>query len=167
MRKLILLFVALLVVVMAAPVGATTPLEVTFEDETIFDAGLLGGGPFWASGPAVDAGIMCGSGEQVDVSAKAVGYQNNKRVNLQVFKEFTCDDEPLGSFTLKLQIKIVFPSEKNGFTGENNFNWVIVGGTGAYDDLHGTGKGTGVDLFDGPPPPVGVENTYTGRLHNN
>ena len=33
------------------------------------------------------------------------------------FKEFTCDDEPLGSFTLKLQIKIVFPSEKNGFTG--------------------------------------------------
>jgi hypothetical protein len=93
-----------------------------------------------------------------------VGYQNGKRVNLQVLKEFTCDVAPYGSFMVKLQIKIVFPSEKNDFTGENSFNWVIVGGTGAYEDLHGTGKGTAVDIFGPPGPPIGVGNTYTGKL---
>ena len=38
------------------------------------------------------------------------------------------------------------------------FNWVILGGTGAYARLHGEGQGTTVY---GDP----LTNTYTGRLH--
>ena len=167
MRRLIPLLAAVLVVAMAAPAGATPPSGVTFSEETIFEEGTSppeGGGPFTATGDAVTEGVICDTGEQEDVSAVAVGFQNNKRVNLQVVKEFTCDDGS-GSFMMKLQIKIVFPSEKNP-AGSNTFNWVITGGTGAYEDLHGTGKGTGIDIFEGSPPPIGVSNTYTGKLHS-
>lgn len=55
--------------------------------------------------------------------------------NILIVKRFTCDDGS-GAFDVKLQVRI----DQKG----DNFNWVILGGTGAYERLHGTGQGVGV-----------------------
>ena len=140
-----------LMVLPPASAGATPPVDVTIEEDTIFalpqtfpPLGALG------KFTATSAGIICDDGVQEDLSAKGAGFQPPPELkwNLQAFKKFTCGD---GTFTMKIQITI----DKKG----NNFNWVIVDGTGAYEDLHGSGKGSGTDI------PGGVHNKYTGKLH--
>jgi hypothetical protein len=159
MRRLIPLLAAVLVVAMAAPAGATPPVEVEFYEETIFIPGTEPPegqpGPFWVTN---DAEIICASGMQEDVSVRAMGF-NGWRLNLQVHKRFECDS---GTFDLMLQVKFVLPNAKKG--PSNTFNWVITGGTGDYENLHGQGKGIGGDIF-GPQGPIGVTNTYTGKMH--
>ena len=65
---------------------------------------------------------------------------------------------PEGTITIRFQ-------SINTATGPATFDtagrWVIVGGTGAYADLHGTGSGSGeVDLAAGT-----LVLTYTGSAH--
>ena len=152
MRKLsMLLVIALILLLSAAPAAATSPpLDVGFEVETVIPDDGLSYGPFIAYGPAVDAGLVCPSGDVIDIFAKASGYQSNTGVNIQVIKRFTCDDGS-GEFSVKLQVRI---DDKGTY-----FNWNVVDGSGAYEKLHGTGSGIGL------PAPYGVFDIYDGKLH--
>lgn len=108
--------------------------------------------PFTASGPAVDDGVVCASGVVEDVFFKASGFLSNKGVNFQIVKEFTCEDGS-GEFSVKLQVRLL--SDDSPAT----FNWNIVGGTEAYENLHGTGTGVGLPFC------CFVLDVYDGGLH--
>jgi len=97
------------------------------------------------------AGWACVMGCQV--FGKVTGSQSKKGyVNIQAIHQFTCDDGS-GDFLVKLQVR--------GNQDGNNFHWNIVGGTGDYEDLHGSGKGVGLPICG----PDCVFDVYTGGLH--
>jgi len=161
MRKIILLVAALALFLVALPIasaGAAPPEQVTFEGEAFFAGPDAGTGFFTADGPAVGSGAMCPGGTVVDVYTKAAPKmgQSPNGVNFQIVKEFTCDDDT-GTFLIKLQVRIMsYPM----------FNWVVVGGTGDYENLKGNGSGFGErPLFNGAPDPIGVWDVYEGKLH--
>jgi hypothetical protein len=155
MRRTLVIVAALalmLVAVPLAPAGATPPLDVVFEVPTFVPpGGGPTGGPFVATGPAVDDGIMCATGDTIDVFAKVSGLPSNRGANIQVVKLFTCDDGS-GEFYVKLQVRI----DRNG----DNFSWTVMDGTGAYAELHGTGDGIGIPL-----PDDAVFDVYEGKVH--
>jgi hypothetical protein len=143
---------ALCLVFPASVVTATTPASVEFFVPTVIPAD--GGptyGPFTASGPAVDAGIMCPTGQTADVFGKAAGFQSPAGINLLVVKQFTCDDRS-GTFLVKLQVRIDARSD--------NFTWLVIAGDGAYARLRGAGSGFGTF-----PYPDEVDDNYAGGLH--
>lgn len=148
-RILIAVVAATLLVAMAVPAGATPPTEVGIEVET----SLLGApSPFIASGPAVDEGLVCDTGIVVDDSTKAQGFSPNG-FNVQAIKLFECDDGS-GEFFVNLQARIDF---RKGVT----FNWNVLSGTNAYENLHGAGSGVGLDICG----PDCVFDVYEGGLH--
>lgn len=134
--------------------AASPPAGVQFTVDTSF--GPDGGpsfGPFTATGPAVSQGLVCPSGNTVDVFGKVSGFQSARGgLNLQIVKLFTCDDGS-GEFYVKLQVRLDWKGD--------SFNWVITGGTGVYEDLRGSGQGTGVGTAEG-----GVLDSYTGKVHS-
>jgi hypothetical protein len=141
-----------------ASVGAASPpQDVQIEADIEFVGGVgSASGPFVATGAAVDDGLICSSGNAVSVSSKVSGGEGNTGFNVQVIYLFTCDDFS-GEFYIKLQVRI----DHNG----DNFNWNIVGGTGEYEKLHGTGSGIGI-----PGVPCGdleecVLDIYDGKVH--
>lgn len=152
MRKLSMLFVVALVLLLAAaPAAASSPpLDVNFEVHTTIGENGTSFGPFTAAGLAVDAGLVCPTGDTVDIFEKASGYQSQTGVNLQIVKLFTCDNGS-GEFYVKLQVRID--------AKDTSFNWNVVSGTGAYERLHGTGSGIGIYV------PEGVLDLYEGQLH--
>ena len=151
MRRSVIVAVlaALMVVVTVVPAAATAPTGVEITSEVSFDSG---GGPFTATGPAVDAGLICARGATTQPHWKQAGFQAPTGVNFQVVKEFTCDDKS-GSFFVKLQVR----SDRKGV----NFNWTILGGTDSYASLHGSGKGFGVGIAGG------ILDFYGGAVHRN
>ena len=158
MRRLILLAAVAALFLVALPVAsamAAPPEKVTIQGPAYFAGPDAGTGLFTATGPAVDSGAICGAGEIADLYTKAAPKrgQSPTGVNLQILKEFTCDDES-GSFQAKLQVRI-------DFLRWPTFNWVIVGGMGDYEDLKGNGNGFG--LF--PIGDFGVWDVYEGKLH--
>lgn len=161
MRKIVLLVAVLALFLVALPIasaGATPPEQVTFEGEAFFAGSGAGTGSFTATGPAVDSGAMCEEGIVADVYGKMAPKmgQSPNGFNMQIVKEFTCDDES-GTFFIKLQVRI---------TDYPVFNWVVVGGTGDYEDLKGNGDGYGAyPLPIGSPDPIGVWDVYEGKLH--
>jgi hypothetical protein len=161
MRKVILLVAVIALFLVALPIAsveATTPEQVTFEGPAYFVGPDAGTGVFTATGPAVDSDAMCPGGTVMDMYTKAAPKmgQSPNGVNLQIVKEFTCDDDT-GTFLIKLQVRITYYP---------TFNWVVVGGTGDYEDLKGNGSGFGErPLFNGVPDPIGVWDVYEGRLH--
>ena len=161
MRKIILLVAVMALFLVALPIasaGATPPEQITIEGPAFFAGPDAGTGSFTATGPAIDSGAMCPGGDVADVYTKAAPKrgQSPNGVNLQIVKEFTCDDDS-GTFYIKLQVRI---------TDYPTFNWVVVGGTGDYQDLKGNGKGYGAfPLFNGGPEPIGVWDVYEGKLH--
>ena len=128
---------------------ASSPAAVHFDVPTTF------GGPnlFTATGPAVDGGSVCASGEAIDLFNRASGFESGVGVNFQVLKEFVCNDGS-GSFFVKLQVRLDFRR------GTDNFSWVIVDGTGSYENMHGSGSGVGIDQG-----PDFVRDVYDGRVH--
>jgi hypothetical protein len=161
MRKTILLVAVLALFLVALPMasaGATPPEQVTIEGPAFFAGPDAGTGSFTATGPGVVSGTMCPSGTIADVYVKAPpkNQQSPNVVNLKILKEFTCDDES-GTFLVKLRVHI---------TDYPVFNWVIKGGTGAYENLKGNGHGFGAfPLLNGGPEPIGVWDVYEGKLH--
>ena len=157
MRKPIMFVATIAILLLALSVvpgaAASPPVGVEFEVTTTFPAPpdlFPSFGPFVATGPAVDDGIMCPTGETIDVFGKTSGSQSGRGTNWQVVKRFTCDDGS-GDFLVKLQVR-------DDWKG-TNFNWVIVGGSGDYERLRGTGKGIGLP-FTG-----GILDLYSGGLH--
>jgi hypothetical protein len=154
MRKIILILITIMIILMILSVipaaASSPPANVMFEVQTTIPEGGPNHGPFVATGPAVDEGIVCASGETTDVGFHASGFQSDKGVNYQVVKLFVCDDGS-GEFSAKLQVR----ADRRG----DNYNWNIVGGTGSYEKLHGTGTGTGL------PTPDGVFDIFDGKLH--
>lgn len=161
MRKLILIAAVAALFLVALPIGtagATPPEQVTFEGPAYFAGPDAGTGFFTATGPAVDSGTMCPGGTVMDIYTKAApnNGQSPNGVNLQIVKDFTCDNGT-GTFSVKLQVRITyFPT----------FNWVVVDGTGDYENLKGNGDGFGAfPIFNGEPDPIGVLDVYEGILH--
>ena len=126
---------------LAVPAGATPPSDVE-----IVVPGFEG--PFEATGIAADDGLLCAQGEVFNTAISGAGFQSNRLFNLTVFKEFTCDDGS-GTFLVKLQVQV-------NFSSGTSFNWVVVSGTGDYEDLHGTGTGFVVS---------GDTDVYQGGVH--
>lgn len=153
-RVSVLSAVLLVMAMMLAPsAGAKQSLDVTLEI-TVVPA------VFEASGPAVDAGLMCESGTMRNpVPEKFVG-KSGRVSNAQIFTEFTCGDGDFegDTFVIKQQLHTDLTADPVTWT----FNWVMKGGTGAFAGLHGNGDGTGV-LLDAPP--FGPFDILEGRLH--
>lgn len=146
----------------SASVGATPPLDLAIEnpmtisDTPSGDVPFTGTGPFTATGAAVDAGLVCGAGTSLTIAWSQSAYQPaSEWVNFHVVHEFTCDDGS-GSFYVQLQARF----DQKG----DNFNWVIKGGTGDYERLHGSGSGVG--LPPGPQDTFNVLDLYSGQAHS-
>lgn len=146
--------VALMVLALAVvPAGATPPADV----EIAVESSLLGDpGPFMASGPAVDDGVVCAEGIVVDASGQVNGFSPNG-FNFQGVKHFICDDGS-GEFFVNLQARIDF---RKGTT----FNWNVLSGTGGYESLHGAGGGLGIPGVPCGDPNVCILDLYDGGLH--
>ena len=153
MRRLLILIaaVALLVVVLpAASAVAAPPLGVDIEVEENFEDP----GVFTASGPAVDEGLLCESGTTEDLVGKASG-NGPWGFNAKVLKVLTCDDGS-GTFLVKLQVRVLFEGPI-----WSTFNWTVMGGTGAYVGLHGSGDGVGLE----PTGAFDILDVYSGGMH--
>lgn len=139
-------FVAVLAVTIAL-VGAgsargTSGTPVTITAQTVFG----NPGTFQTSGAG-----LCASGTTTDqTSVSALPSPNHTLFHVR--KTFTCDDGS-GTFTALLQ---VFSSG-----GNDSFSWSIVGGTGTYANLRGSGSGVGIGF------PGGIDDTYVGSVHFN
>jgi hypothetical protein len=148
---------AMMMVAVAAPVGAATPQPLTLVSTTTFNPNGPNYGTFTASGAAVP-GLVCASGSFVDTGIQFAGYQGIRgTVQLQVFKTYSC---PSGDFYVKMEIHA-------NPDGTEAFTWVIRGGTGDLATLQGSGSGTTVGIFSPPPDSqeTGNINTFTGFVH--
>jgi hypothetical protein len=135
----------------AGPALAAPPQALTIVSHVTFNPDGPNFGDFTATGAAVDAGAMCASGTFVDLGIRFAGFQSGRDdVQLQVVKEFTCDDGS-GTFVVKMQIQANFA------TGIESFSWVVLDGTGDYAGLRGSGSGSTV-----PNAPIGNINTFVG-----
>jgi len=142
----VLCILLLATAVTAATAGATPPEPVSIVAQTV-DPGSDGAtGPFTASGP------VCSSGMTYTESRDIAGFERDFGGQIHLTKLFVCDDGS-GSFELKLNVAIRF----GPFT--DTYRWVVVGGTGAYENLHGTGSGTGTPTDDF------LLDEYTGTMH--
>jgi hypothetical protein len=154
---LAILAATMMAVAVAAPVGAAAPQSLTLVSTTTFNPYGPNSGFFTATGPAVP-GLVCANGSFVDTGIKFAGYQSIRgTIQLQVFKTYTC---PNGDFFVKMQIHA-------NPDGTEAFTWVIQGGTGDLATLHGSGSGTTVGIFSGPPDfqETGNINTFVGSVH--
>ena len=133
----------------AVPVAASSPVNVTILSEMDF---LGDTGTFEASGPAVEAGIICPQGNVYDKEYRDAGYQSKKFLNLFVHKLFVCTDGS-GSFEMDLNVRIYAPTKTTA-------TWRIVEGEGAYVQLHGNGKLSAYRADE-----YTVIDLYTGSLH--
>ena len=146
---------AALAVTVASPVAAAPPSDVTIVSHMTFNPNGFNFGDFVASGPAVDQGLICASGSVDDTRLIFAGSQSNRGAQIPVRKTFTCDDGS-GQIFVKIQVHLDFA------TSTETFSWVILGGTGDYAGLNGSGQGSTVS--DGSDPQTGNFNTYTGFL---
>ncbi len=139
---------------MTTPAAASTPSDVTImvtmhPNPSDPNSGLWIG-TFEASGPAVDAGLLCTFGKEQDLERHLGGEQSHRLVTASVHKLFTCDD---GSGTFQVNVNaLVSPKGKRG-------SWVIAGGTGSYAELLGNGGLTSIDLSTDT-----AVDTFFGRL---
>jgi hypothetical protein len=150
MKKTFIIPLVLALALTVAPAAASAPEDVTIVSEMSVSAAA---GTFEASGPAVDAGVICPAGDVYDLSSRAAGYQSNNHLNLFVHKLFVCSDES-GAFEMDLNVRIVFSPQ------ETTAKWRVVAADGAYAGLHGNGKLTAVPVTEDI-----LIDTYTGGLH--
>ena len=150
MKKSLAFATILALSVSVAPAAASAPENVTIVSEMSLSAAS---GTFDASGPAVDAGVMCAQGDVYDLQYRAAGFQSNRLMNLFVHKLFVCADGT-GTFEMDLNVRIVFsPPETTAI-------WRVVDGDSSYLRLHGNGKLTAFPVNEDI-----LIDTYTGSLH--
>jgi hypothetical protein len=148
MKKTATILILLVLALGAAPASASAPLPVTIDSVMDLNTGT---GTFAAFGPAVDAGLICPSGDVFDLGTMAMGYQSGILINLHMYKRLVCADGS-GEIYLMLNVRIL--------TSVSLSNWLVVDANGDYARLKGQGKitatGTGNLIYD----------HYTGALHN-
>jgi hypothetical protein len=140
---------------LTTPAAAASPEQVTIVSPMTFNPDGFNFGTFDASGSAVDNGLICESGTVDDTRIIFAGFQSGRGAQIPVRKTFTCDDGS-GTFFVKIQVHLDFA------TATESFSWVVLGGTGAYEHLRGSGDGSTVS--DGSDPQTGNINTYVGFL---
>jgi hypothetical protein len=153
-KTIVLVLILTLLSLPAGPVAASSPEDVTIVSPMVLPPVLPPGeapyGTFEASGPAVDAGVICPSGDVYDTGARVVTGENKKFTNLFVHKLFVCDDGS-GTFEMDLVVRLIPGS---------TVDWRVTSGDGEYVRLRGTGKLTGQALSEGH-----LIDTYIGGLH--
>ena len=128
--------------IVAAPALPAPPQQTTFNVIEFFDGSP---GVFTS-----DGSIVCASGTTSN-DTFATGFPSDRGVLFHVRKTITCDD---GSGTFVLQIQA-----QTGFRADGTLGpWVVLSGTGDYEDLRGTGKVVGTFF------PGGISDVYTGWL---
>ena len=153
----LVLAAALAALAAASTAAAATPTAVEIVSHMDFNQeGGFNTGDFEASGAAVDQGLICESGTVEDTRLIFAGFQSRVgKIQIPVRKTFTCDDGS-GEIFIKIQVHLDLSSQTE------TFSWVVLGGTGDYSDLHGSGGGTTVG--DGSEPQTGNFNNYVGFL---
>ncbi len=124
-------------------VGAGAATATTPEAVTIYGTTTSPVGSFTATEP------LCSGGTTLDLTGIAGGFQSNSRLEVLVTKEFTCANSA-DTFTLLIRAHITLPPDYS-----DQFTWTVIGGTGAFERLHGGGSGSAVGGID----------TYTGEVH--
>jgi len=110
--------------------------------------------PFTATGAAVDSGLVCATGEVVDLSITAYSPSGPFLI-LQVHKRFTCGDGS-GTFDIKMVVKLDLT------TNNTTARWRIVGGTNGYASLKGRGSLVGLT---NSPAEDSILDIYDGMVH--
>ena len=137
----------------AAPVSAAAPTGVEIVSPMTFaPPGEFNFGTFEASGAAADAGLICESGDVNDTGIILAGEQSRVgKIQIPVYKTFSCPD---GELFIRIQVHL----DLETFT--ETFRWVVLGGTGAYANVRGSGSGFSFS----EDPNVGNVNVYSGFL---
>jgi hypothetical protein len=146
---------AVVLAFVVGPAGAASPTDVRIVSHMHFNPDGPNTGDFVATGSAVDDGLICPSGSVIDTRLIFAGSQSGRGAQIPVRKTFTCDDAS-GTIFVKIQVHLDFASSTE------TFSWVILGGTGVYATLHGSGQGSTVG--DGTDPQTGNFNRYVGFL---
>ena len=150
MKKLMVplsIWIALLVALATISNAAAAPAKyVHIEVHEYVDTS---GETFYASGAAVDAGLICDSGQVYDGEAFNVSDVGST-TSFQIVKTFDCGD---GTFDLQLSISL------NTITHGTSATWSVVDGTGAYASLQASGSLVGTP---GDVPGVDIYDTYNG-----
>ena len=143
MRRFALAAFLVTAVLSFAPAAlATPPGQTTFGITELFDESS---GVFTS-----DGSIVCASGTTSN-DTFATGFPSGRGGLFHVRKTITCND---GSGTFVLQIQA-----QTGFRADGTLGpWVVLSGTGAYEDLRGTGNVVGTFI------PGGISDVYTGWL---
>jgi hypothetical protein len=143
MRCIIVAAALIAAAVGVVPALAAPPQAVTFAVVEQFDQPS---GVFTS-----DGSVVCASGTTTNETF-ATGFQGDRGVIFHVRKTITCNDGS-GTFTLQLHAR-------SGFNvGDMTFGpWVVLDGTGDYENLRGRGTVTGTFI------PDGVSDAYTGWL---
>ena len=152
-RVTVVVLAAVLAAFAAAPASAAAPKAVEIVSPMTFaPPGEFNFGTFEASGPAVDDGLICESGDVNDTGIMIAGGQSRAgKIQIPVYKTFTCPD---GELFIRIQVHL----DLETFT--ETFSWVVLGGTGAYADVRGSGRGFSFSQN----PDVGNVNVYSGFL---
>ena len=89
---------------------------------------VFSGESFTMTGAAVDDGVICAAGDAVEIASRG-SLESDEFVT---DNEVTCDD---GSGTFVVRSDVAVPVEDSNIHGD----WTIVGGSGSYAQLEGSG----------------------------
>jgi hypothetical protein len=163
MRAVLALASAILLILLSvAPAAASPPQPVTIELlQACNDAGCVVPSPFWAKGPAVDAGVICPEGlaSNLDEFASGPGqWKTGFHIVTHTTKLFDCADGS-GSFVLSISYHIKFlPPADWSSVGP----WNVDAGTGAHQRLHGTGS---MESWPADDYLTTFYDVFTGAVH--
>ena len=107
---------------------------------------------FTASGTAVATGLICVSGDVIEIGGTAPINSGGPFQTFWVTKQFKCGTD---TFDVEMFVRL------NTATGYTKAKWEIVGGTGAYTNLQGKGRLKGTPITLG----VSILDVYDGKVY--
>ena len=163
MKRILVTFAfAVALCIAAQTAGATPPQDIRIASAFIGVGDLSSGtttGTFCVTGTITDCGALEGDYDFAGLGHLKTGDPNS----------IHSDQTLTGSAgTISLNINGLYGPFVNGVT-EGSGRWVIVGGTGDYQGLHGEGSWTATAVFTaaflGLGPPV-VQHLDIGQVHS-
>ncbi len=146
------LLLALTLLLLSATIAfAARPLAFHMEVHEIINGT---GETFYASGPAVDAGVICPTGTQTDLINNTFGPPKGDYRFLYIVKSFSCEDGT-GTFFIKMRVKLELT------TGNTTARWYFTDGSGAYNHIRGHGTLVGTPIVPG----YSIMDVYDGIVH--